>query len=154
MRISWAEIEQACRYLYEKVSKDFYPSQLVGIGHGGWVPSVILAQKFDCNIFAFNVKSYAYEKRERKSLRVVSVPSMENFRNEKTLIVDDICDSGATLKFMVEHPLLRDVPFKTAVIFKRTGSTYTPDFYWKELMTKEWVEFPWDMVLECYATER
>jgi hypothetical protein len=143
IHVTWDEIFEACRFLYNKIKPEFKVEQIIGIGHGGWIPSVILANKFNCNIFPFNIKFY--NNRKRHKLQVISKPSLENFKTPaKTLIVDDICDSGLTLKFMVKNPLIQNGNIKTAVIFKRANSKFEPDYYWKQLYTDKWIVFPWE----------
>ncbi len=56
-----------------------------------------------------------------------------------TLIVDDICDTGETLK-----KLFSSFDFKSPVftIFYKTNPNFKPDFYFRK--KTNWVVFPWE----------
>ncbi|MCK5624978.1 hypothetical protein KAI04_04000 [Candidatus Pacearchaeota archaeon] len=56
---------------------------------------------------------------------------------EKTLIVDDISDTGKTLEIFKKK--------KIACLFLTKWTTMIPDFWIKEKLNKnEWIVFPWD----------
>ena len=60
---------------------------------------------------------------------------------EQTIIVDDICDSGKTMKSV--KWALHNKPY-TASLFRRKGSEFIPDYY-VELISDEWIVFPWEI---------
>jgi len=56
--------------------------------------------------------------------------------NSKILIVDDICDTGATLKPFINRG------FRTATIFYKQRSVVEPLFFMEEV--DKWIVFPWE----------
>ena len=59
------------------------------------------------------------------------------------LLVDDIADSGRSLKLAKTHLQEQGAnEIKTATLYKKPQSITTPDFYEKQ--TTNWVVFPWD----------
>jgi len=60
-------------------------------------------------------------------------------RWEKCLVVDDIADSGATLKREARGA------FKTATIYYCEDSEFMPDL-WLLKKVKDWVIFPWEVL--------
>ena len=58
---------------------------------------------------------------------------------KETLIVDDICDTGETLKKLFS---LFDFNPPVFTIFYKTNPNFKPDFYFKE--KTNWVVFPWE----------
>ncbi len=54
----------------------------------------------------------------------------------KTLIVDDICDSGKTLRKYKEND--------TFTIFYKKESQITPKYYSKIINQETWIVFPWE----------
>jgi len=58
------------------------------------------------------------------------------------LIVDDINDSGATMKWMAEEG------HDTAVLLTRHSSPVKTTFSGGVVMDDNWVEFPWEQSLE------
>ena len=59
----------------------------------------------------------------------------------KTLITDDVADSGHTLTVYKERFPLSP----TATLIWKTTSIFKPDFYAIEKSTPNWIIFPWEM---------
>jgi hypoxanthine phosphoribosyltransferase len=62
------------------------------------------------------------------------------------LLVDDLADSGITLKAVVDR--LRGMPsiseLRSAVIWVKGVSSYTPDYYVEPLPTSPWIHQPFE----------
>ena len=82
---------------------------ITGIERGGLIPAVMISHK-------------------------INIPYVNKI-NKDTLVVDDICDSGETLKNMVAG-------YTATLHYKKTAS-FTPDFYSKEV-GEEWIVYPWE----------
>ena len=82
---------------------------ITGIERGGLIPAVMISHK-------------------------LNIPYTTKI-NKDTLVVDDICDSGETLKNMVAG-------YTATLHYKKTAS-FTPDFYSKEV-GEEWIVYPWE----------
>jgi len=67
---------------------------------------------------------------------------------EKILIVDDIADTGRTLKDVMQpiQYVGSHIRIKTATLYCKPHSIVKPDFYIKE--TKDWIVFPWECLNE------
>jgi len=59
--------------------------------------------------------------------------------NTDDIVIDDIEDSGNTLKEYVHQG------FETAVVYHRTGSLVTSKYIGKILKTRIWLDFPWEV---------
>jgi len=55
------------------------------------------------------------------------------------IIIDDIEDSGNTLKKYVQQG------FETAVVYHRSGSLVTSKYISQILYRKDWLQFPWEI---------
>ena len=82
---------------------------ITGIERGGLIPAVMISHK-------------------------LNIPYVNKI-NKDTLVVDDICDSGETLKNIVAG-------YTATLHYKKTAS-FTPDFYSKEV-GEEWIVYPWE----------
>ena len=82
---------------------------ITGIERGGLIPAVMISHK-------------------------LNIPYVTKI-NKDTLVIDDICDSGETLKNMVAG-------YTATLHYKKTAS-FTPDFYSKEV-GEEWIVYPWE----------
>ena len=67
----------------------------------------------------------------------LGLPFLEKPKSEKTLIVDDIADSGKTLE-----PFFKK-GYMIATIFYHRGSRFEPHIWLRE-KKDEWIVFPWE----------
>ena len=59
----------------------------------------------------------------------------------RVLLVDDVADSGRTLKLAVELLRGRGADVRSVTIYTKPGSIEQPDYSWRE--TDLWIDFPW-----------
>ena len=113
--MTWEQFDEACHKLVEKL-KPFKFKNIYGIPRGGLVVAVKLSHLLDIPLIS-NIKDSSWN----------------------TLVVDDIADTGKTLR-----------PFKTvschlciATLYYHKQSVVVPDHYVHEKKDK-WVVFPWE----------
>lgn len=94
---------------------------VTGIPRGGLVPAVMMSHAFDIKYI-----SYSSAKALPKELR------------SKTLVVDDISDTGVT---MAEAEELK---FKTASLCLRSGTKTVPNLTGELINDDRWLVFPWE----------
>jgi hypoxanthine phosphoribosyltransferase len=58
-------------------------------------------------------------------------------KNHSILLVDDICDSGVTMKDYADQ-------FITATLCMRYVSETIPEFYGEKIEDDRWLVFPWE----------
>ena len=140
---SWEESIQDLHELVRQMTVDrFSPQVIVGISRGGLPPAVMLSAYFDIPL-----------KPLKSSLR--HFPQWEEYMPRSTdreiLIVDDICDSGATFT-RIREDILRNTKVKEgpvvrfASLYSNADQDFTPDYYVRELNQNQqqvWIEFPW-----------
>jgi hypothetical protein len=75
---------------------------------------------------------------------VLTEPVSTPLKWKKVLIVDDIADTGKSLKLVMDHVLQKATSeVKVATLYCKPWSIVKPDYYEKE--TELWVVFPWDI---------
>ena len=108
--LSWDDInilvEDLCNTIKQSGAQI---KSITGIQRGGLIPAVMISHK-------------------------LNIPYVSK-TNKDTLVVDDICDTGETLK--------RAVGGFTATLHYKPTASSTPDFYAKETGT-EWLVYPWE----------
>jgi len=145
--LSWEDIISMSMKLASLVKESgFKPDYLIGVARGGLVPLRILSDLFNNNkIFIINVK--LYKDIEERSEEVVFVQEIDkDISNHKVLIVDDVADTGITLKAVVDYikNKLKPSELKVATIHYKPWSAIKPDYYLEEVT--EWIVYPWEYI--------
>jgi len=120
--ITWATIDNLINILAREIlSEDPNIYSIYGIPRGGLIPAVLLSHKLGIPVTQ-ELKSYS-------------------------LIVDDISDSGNTLKKIVDkcnNPLNNLKEVYTATLFERQDTVFEPDFIGEHIKYNDWLVFPWE----------
>jgi len=142
---TWSQIFDLLFCQTQKIQTQSYrPDVIVSISRGGLISARILTDLLETpELEILQIEFYTGINQTRFK-PTIKQPLNHNFAGKKTLIVDDIADSGESLKLAQTH--LQELcakEIKTATLFKKPFSTITPDFYEKQ--TSHWVVFPWDI---------
>ncbi|MEM7341127.1 MAG: phosphoribosyltransferase [Actinomycetota bacterium] len=121
----------------------FMPDAIVGIARGGLLLAGSIAYALDIkNVHMVNVEFYTGEGKTLQA-PVVLPPYLDkhHLADLRLLVVDDVADSGETLKLVDQ--LCRDVAteVRTAVLYEKPRSVVRTDFFWRQ--TDLWINFPW-----------
>ena len=129
--------------LSEKViEKALKPHVVVGIAMGGLVPAVILARFLRVEVDAVGAKFYrgVDERGERPQITQDLSSDIEGL---SVLLVDDVADSGQTLKAVKEHIQKKGVSeLTTCTLHYKPWSIIKPDIYIDQ--TEAWIIYPWE----------
>ncbi|MEO8199276.1 MAG: phosphoribosyltransferase family protein [Gemmatimonadota bacterium] len=136
MEVDWAFFGEICRALALRVAREYQPEVILGIAKAGVIPGVVVASILQVEFTSMTVTRTT----EGQSPVLVTGPP-NTIQGRRVLIVDETCDSGATLRLALhevraKHP----AEVRTAVSFK-TGD-YVPDFAAFE--TDNFIILPWD----------
>ena len=108
--LSWDDINILVEDLCQTIAASGAEiKSITGIQRGGLIPAVMISHK-------------------------LNIPYVDRI-NKDTLVVDDICDTGETLK--------NTIGMYTATLHYKPTAIFTPDFYSKEVGT-EWIVYPWE----------
>jgi hypoxanthine phosphoribosyltransferase len=106
-------------------------SHVVGVANGGLVISNFIAYAWDKTHLIYDPKNIL----------------MHNWTNEKVLLVDDIVDSGDTLrKFKRKTKLVQGKDFWVATLHwcPENSGDEKPDFYVLKKKKSHWIVYPWE----------
>lgn len=136
MEVDWPFFGEICRALALRVAQAYDPEVVLGVAKAGVIPGVVVASILQREFTSMTVtRPVAGE----EPVLVAGPPP--TIRNRRVLIVDETCDSGATLKLALnEVRAVGPAEVRTAVSF-RTGE-YQPDFWAFE--TENFIILPWD----------
>jgi len=142
---TWNQIYDMLLNLAEKIRKDkFKPDLIVGVSRGGWPPARVLSDLMD-NPNLANVRAEFYlGVAETKGEPVFTQPVSAPVAGKKVLIVDEVADTGKSLKLVKEHILENGAAkAKVATVYYKPWSIVKPDYYEKE--SSRWIVFPWEI---------
>ena len=118
---TWNDIDKFVSMIAEWITSKKIPvKRIYGIARGGLIPAVMLSHKLN--------------------LPLTSEQSFEI--REDTLVVDDIEDSGNTMKSIVDW----EKKCKRVVLISKQNYDRTNcDFYPEHVSINEWARFPWEV---------
>jgi hypothetical protein len=131
--------------LAEKIRRDkFKPDLIVGVSRGGWPPARVLSDLMD-NPNLANVRTEFYSGvAETKGEPVLTQPVSASVSGKKVLIVDEVADTGKSLKLVKEHIIENGaMKVRVATVYYKPWSLVKPDYYERE--TSRWIVFPWEI---------
>lgn len=142
---TWNQVYDMLLNLAEKIRKNgFKPDIIVGVSRGGWPPARVLSDLLD-NPNLANVRAEFYlGVAETKGEPTLTQPVSVAVAGKKVLIVDEVADTGKSLKLVKEHIIKEGAAeVKVATVYYKPWSIIMPDYYEKE--TNRWIVFPWEI---------
>ena len=117
--LTWDDIDRAINKIVANISNsEIKINAIGGLPRGGLIPAVMLSHRLSIPFVAqANIASVAGD----------------------ILVVDDICDTGKTLKrFKFENNIY------TAALHWKQSSEYQPHYFWEIAYENEWIVYPWE----------
>ena len=141
---SWDQIYDMLIELAKRVKDSgFRPDLIIGVSRGGWAPARIMSDLLEnANTASIRIEFYlAPGVTARKPM--ISQAIMVPVKGVNVLVVDDVSDTGESLKVAVEHlDVCGAKAIKTATLFYKPQSIFKPDFF--IVQTEQWIIFPWE----------
>jgi hypothetical protein len=143
--VSWHRTYQWARQLAIKIrATGFKPEVIVAIARGGYVPARILCDFLNIyKLASIRVVHYGAGGRKKKSAKLAS-PLNVDVRGLRVLVVDDLIDTGLTLKIALDH--IRScgaAEVKSATLLYKKVAVSEPDYYIRKVIKWRWIIFPW-----------
>lgn len=146
---SWENIDLLSKQVSEKIiASGFEPDAIIGVTRGGWVPARNLCDLIGVKeLLGLKIEHWGVTANPDGKARITH-PINADLKGKKTLLVDDITDTGESLKLAKEYvQKLHPKELKVATLQYLTGSSFTPD-YWAETIDSKnnwtWVIYPWN----------
>jgi hypoxanthine phosphoribosyltransferase len=142
--LSWNQIYGLLLKLAEAVQKSgFEPDVIVGVSRGGWIPARIMSDLLESSKLANVTVEFYVGVAETKREPTLTQPVSVSVKDKKVLVVDDVADTGESLKLVNEHLKKQGASeIKIATIYYKPWSITVPNYYEKE--TRCWLVFPWE----------
>ena len=150
--ISWSEYYQTIEELAIKIyQSDWEFNQIVCIAKGGLRAGDILSRIFEKPLAIISATSYGGKNNQiRGKIKLSQHLSMTTSQlGDKVLLVDDLVDSGnslkATLEWLKQHNKGEINEIRTAVLWRKQCSIIIPDYYVHYLPENPWIHQPFEI---------
>jgi len=139
---NWEYLSNLCRVVAEQVVEDgFEPDVIVALARGGWFVGSVL-----CDILGLeelvSLRVEHYKGVERKEVKIRNAPEVKG----DVLIVDDIVNTGMSMKKAKEFVEKTAKEVRTACLLLLANSKFLPNYFGEYLEDFVWVIFPWNFV--------
>lgn len=142
--MTWELFGRATRELAQTiVDSGFEPEIVIAVARGGLLPAGALSYALGVKLSdAINVEFYT-DVHETLPDPVLLEPllDMNSIQGKQLIVVDDVADSGRTLKMVLDILENAGAVARSAVLYSKSQSVVSPDFVWKR--TDDWIVFPW-----------
>ena len=153
LNISWEEYHKKTEQLAVKVYDDGWKfNQVVCIAKGGMRVGDVFARIFNVPLAILSVESYKGEGMKNKRGAITFSRDLAKTSpniGSKVLLVDDLADSGITLKKSIDwlehfYGFYFDEPVRTAVLFYKAVSKFKPTYHVDYLEDSPWLVMPFE----------
>ncbi len=147
--VSWKDIERWSMDIVKKVKESGYdPEIVIGLARGGLVPARLIADYLNIkDLYAVKTEHWGLTATPDGKARLAQGLQV-SIEGKRVLVVDDITDTGQSLKLAVDHIKEHNpAQIRSATLLHITHSKYVPDYYSDEVPEDKWTwfVFPWNV---------
>lgn len=141
--LTWEQFHQDTNQLVDKIKIEYpHPDYtkkfkgIIAIARGGYIPAVIIAHKLGIK----NVRSVSMSTYDEENVKRDTVVN-DIFRDDEVwLVVDELTDSGSSLKTLKEY-----LPASIYVtVYAKPKGINEADLYSVSVEQTRWIVFPWE----------
>ena len=154
--LTWQGFGDACRQIAQQIADSgWMPDLIVAIARGGMLPAGAISYALGVKANgAINVEFYTGVGKTMLEPEILE-PYMDisSLEGKRVLIVDDVADSGKTLKLIMDLIAKEGlsigsgtakVDARSTTIYLKPTSVIKPDYVFKQ--TDKWINFPWSVL--------
>lgn len=145
--ISWDQMHRDSRALAWRLDVQRNWKGVLAVTRGGMIPAMIVSRELDIRtVDTISIKSYDHQKQTEAIILKKPDTALVGDGND-ILIIDDLVDTGKTLKIVKEiYPKAH-----FATVYAKPKGREMVDTYITEVSQDTWIFFPWDMALQYVA---
>jgi len=150
--VSYEEVHDAVADLSIRIFESFDTDVVISIGEGGMLPTTLLRRELDVPMYAVFCSLGEDESGYKPQItQWLDEMALSAVRGKRILLVNDICDSGATIELCIKEIVRTCVPEKLAVavlydkICDKVGVIETNDvrYFVGQYVEDDWIVYPW-----------
>ena len=148
-KIKWSEIEKSCFYIADRL-KIIRPDIIVAISRGGLIPSRLVSKYLNIRrIYSLGIESYSDKTNKASKIHTYQSFNKKFPPHNCIAIIDDIIDSGNSLKFAIDkvtNNIIKgnSISIVTCSIHYKDCSIIKPDIFHKAVNKDNWIIYPWE----------
>lgn len=156
LNYTYEEVHRMIRSISDKIKADYDPEVIIAIGGGGLVPARILRTYLNIPILVVSTVAYSRDKLLDKIVCTQWV--YDNLAGKRVLLVDEVDDSGTTIKFCLDKLISENLADRIAIFTincKNKKKHYSlgdypdpPTYFCCQEIDDVWVNYPWDQEQE------
>ncbi len=145
--VEWSEIVEWSRGLSGLIAcSGWKPGVIVAVARGGYVPARLLADFLGVTNMLSVQSQHWTEAARAEEKAILKYPCRVDLEGDNVLVVDDIVDTGETLRlardFVRENWNPGEV--RTAALqWISSVAKFKPDYYYLEVRDWTWFQYPW-----------
>ena len=142
---TWQSFYDQSKKVAKKIQDSGYHADImIGLARGGWVLSRVLCDFLEIkDLVSLKVEHWGVTATPDGTAQI-KYPFEIDLSGKKVLVVDDITDTGQSMKVATEYiKTMNPEEIKTATLMHIEGSEFIPDYYGGKVQWK-WYIFPWN----------
>ena len=149
---NWEYMDNLCRRVARQVMDDkFEPDLIIALAKGGWFAGKVL-----CDILGLeeliSLRIEHYRGIQERDVIIKQTISKESVNGKNVLIVDDIANTGMSIRKAKEYiESLNVSEARTATLLLLGSSKFIPEYFGEYIEEQVWVIFPWNFVEEMIS---
>ena len=144
--VSWEELHRNSKALAWRLSEMKPYKGIIAVTRGGLVPAAIVARELDIRLID-TVCVLSYNHKTKGDVNILK-GAAEAAKGEDWLIVDDLVDTGETIKAI--RLSLPNAHYAT--VYAKPSGREQVDTFITEVSQDTWIYFPWDMEMKPAPT--
>lgn len=145
---TYEDVKAACQHITDFIHYNAAPigkvDTIVGITRGGLIPAVLLSNQLGIPMTTVEYSSSRGEGDNKNHSN-----DLPKIKGNKILLVDDLVDSGHTMKELKDHYISQGHEVFTAVIHykDRHNGVHEPDVWAVKVSENfEWITYDWEVI--------
>lgn len=152
--VTWEEIVDWTMHLADIIRRDNYkPDLMIAVSRGGFVPARLLCDFLGVENLLSVQSQHWTEAAKMAEKAILKFPFHIDAGSFRVLVVDDIVDTGDTLKLAKDYIEKEWGPLevKTAALqWISPVAKFKPDYYYIEVKEWIWFQYPWTRLEDTY----
>ena len=146
LHLNWDDVQSLTEEVASQIQESGYvPDVIVAVSRGGFDPARILCDQLGIKRLASLQVEYYRDINETSSTPEIVFPLNAEVPDMSILVVDDVSDTGSSLRAARDHVLERGASeVRVATLHVKPWTKFRPDY--SASVVESWIIYPWEIV--------